>query len=320
MIKRLMQLPIDWLLAIIFSCTIPLEFFGNTSTYFKSLFFWLVPVILLLPRLYHETDKGGRRRRAFWLTVAFIFLSGCFLDFILGQWILAFDPAQGVYIYRIPSWGQGVPIEEVFFYLLGGMAIVLVYFWADEYWMKAYNVRQRRWNDELFGGDFKLVQISKTAIILTIALFVAGLIVKAQLGHGAWPPPYYYTFLVLAALVPAVIIYRGVNDLVNWRAFSFTCLYVLVTSCVWEVTLGIARKWWWYQGPPAVMGWYIPAFGHPERPYPMEALVVWLVVSFDTILAYEFIKALIHDRRSVRETLFGGTSTLTPPLATSDAH
>ena len=319
MIKRLMQSPIDWLLAILLSWTIPLEFFGNTSTYFKSLFFWLVPVIVLLPRLYHETDAGGRRRRAFWYTVAFIFLSGCFLDFILGQWILAFDQAQGVYIYRIPSWGQGVPIEEVFFYLLGGMAIVLVYFWADEYWMKAYNVRQRRWNQEIFGENYRLVQISRIGIAVALAMIVFGIIVKSWLGHSAWPPPYYYTFLVLAALVPAVIIYRGVEKVVNWRAFSFTCLYVLVTSCIWEVTLGIARKWWWYQPPPAVMGWYIPAFGHsPERPYPMEALLVWLVVSFDTILAYEFIKAVIHDKRSVRETLLG--SAAVPIPAASDAH
>jgi len=316
MIKRLMQSPIDWLLAILISWTIPLEFFGNTSTYFKSLFFWLVPVALLLPRLYHVTDAGGRRRRAFWYTVAFIFLAGCFLDFILGQWILSFDAAPGVYIWRFP-FGQRIPIEEVFFYFLGGMAILLVYIWADEYWMLKYNVRQRRWNDEIFGEDYKLVRLSVAAMLIAIAMIAFGMIVKWRLNHDAWPPPYYYTFLVLTALVPAILIYRGVAGVVNWRALSFTCLYVLVTSCIWEVTLGIARSWWWYQSPPAVMGWYIPAFGHPpERPYPMEALIVWLVVSFDTILAFEFIKGVLHDRRSVRATLFGGQ---TPVAAAPNA-
>lgn len=303
MIKRLMESPIDWLLAILISWSIPLEFFGNTSTYFKSLFFWVVPVVLLLPRLYHVTHAGGRRRRAFWYTVAFIFLSGCFLDFILGGWILEF--AESGYIWRFP-FGQHIPLEEVLFYLLGGMAILLVYFWADEFWMLKYNVRQHRTNDEIFGDDFKLVQVSGMAIGVAIAMIVAGALIKLRFGHGAWPPPYYFTFLVVAALAPAIVFYRSLENLVNWRAFSFTCLYVLVTSCIWEVTLGIARKWWWYKAPPAVMGWNIPAFGRDTRFYPIEALIVWLVVSFDTVLAYEFIKGVLHDKRSVRATLFGG--------------
>lgn len=314
MMKRIMQSPLDWLAAILISWTIPLEFFGNTSTYFKSLFFWVVPVLLLLPRLYHETDAGGRRRRAFWYTVAFIFFAGCFLDFILGGVILNF--ADSGYVWRFP-FGQHIPIEEVLFYFLGGMAILLVYLWADEYWMKKYNVRQRRWNDEIFGGDYKLVQISMKAIVVALALIVAGVLLKVHFNYGAWPPPYYFTFLVVAALAPAIIFYRSLESIVNWRAFSFTCLYVLVTSCIWEVTLGIARKWWWYKTPPAVMGWFIPAFGHDNRNYPIEALIVWLVVSFDTILAFEFIKGVLHDRRSVRETLFGSDGEEVPSAVPS---
>src|SRR5436853_5665205 len=215
MIKRLMQSPLDWLLAILISWTIPLEFFGNTSTYFKSLFFWLVPVVLLLPRLYHETEPGGRRRRAFWYTVAFIFLAGCFLDFILGGWILSFDPAPGVYIWRFP-FGQRIPIEEVLFYLLGGMAIMLVYLWADEYWMKKYNVRQRRWNQEIFGDDYKLVKNSRGAIVVALAMIALGMLLNWRFGHGAWPPPYYFSFLVIAAIASAIVFYRSLEYLVNW--------------------------------------------------------------------------------------------------------
>ena len=316
MIKRLLQSPIDWLAAILISWTIPLEFFGNTSTYFKSLFFWLVPVALLLPRLYRETDAGGRRRRAFWYTVAFIFVAGCFLDFILGSVILNF--ADSGYVWRFP-FGQRIPIEEVLFYALGGMAILLVYLWADEYWMNRYNVRQRRWNDEIFGENYQLIRVSWKAVGLALALIVAGVLLKLHFNHGAWPPPYYYTFLVLSALAPAVVFYRSLESLVNWRAFSFTCLYVLVTSCIWEVTLGIARKWWWYKEPPAMMGWYIPAFGRDDRHYPIEALIVWLVVTFDTVLAYEFIKGVLHDRRSVRASLFGDQTRISPSNAVATA-
>src|ERR1051326_7531131 len=266
MIKRLMQSPLDWLLAILISWTIPLEFFGTTSTYFKSLFFWVVPVVLLLPRLYHETDAGGRRRRAFWYTVAFIFFAGCFLDFGLGGLILNF--ADSGYIWRFP-FGQHIPLEEVLFYFLGGMAIMLVYLWADEYWMKKYNVRQRRWNQDIFGDEYQLVQISWKAIVLALAMIAGGILLKVHFNNGAWPPPYYFTFLVIAALAPVVVFYRSLENVVNWRAFSFTCLYVLGPSCIGEGTLGIARKWGWYKPPPATIGWVIPAFGRDDRHYPI---------------------------------------------------
>jgi len=307
--------PVDWLVAMLASWTVPLGFFGRPSTYFTSLWFWLLPVLLLLPRFYMSTDSGGRRRRAFWITVGFVFVAGIVLDFILGRWILRFDDVTPhVYIWRLPAWGNGIPIEEVLFYLLGGMAILLVYIWADEYWMHAYNVRQKQWNHELFGEAFRLIHFSAPAVVLGLTLIFAGMTTKWFLGHGAWPPPYYFTFIVVAALVPAIAVYRSLQRVVNWRAFSFTCLYVLVTSCIWEVSLGIAQGWWWYQPPPAVIGWTVLPFGRLERFYPIEALLVWLVISFDAILAYEFMKGVTYDLRFVENTLFG------PPRAAAERH
>ena len=49
------------------------------------------------------------------------------------------------------------------------------------------------------------------------------------------------------------------------------------------------------------------------------ALIVWLVVSFDTILAYEFIKGILHDKRSVRATLFGDQTRINPSNAVATA-
>jgi hypothetical protein len=303
---RLWRQPTDWLAAMLVSWVIPLELFGNRATYFTSLAFWVVPLVLLLPRLYHETDAGGRRRRAFWITTGFIVVAGLVLDFVFGEWILSFDDVtKGQYVWRFP-FGQHIPIEEILFYVLGGMAIVLVYIWADEYWMKAYNVRQQRTNEDFFGAFFKLVEFSPHALAVGAGLFVVGMIVKWRFTGELWPPPYYFTFLIVMSFVPAVLIYRNVKQVVNWRAFSFTCLYVLVTSCIWEVTLGIARSWWWYQPPPAIMGWTIPAFGTlPAPPYPIEALLVWLAVSFDTIFAYEFLKGITYDERGARKAMLG---------------
>jgi hypothetical protein len=310
MIEAFRKHPFDWLAAMLVSWVVPLGFFGKPSTYFTSLWFWLVPVALLFPRFYMSTDAGGRRRRAFWVTVGFVFVAGIVLDFVLGRWILRFDDVNpNVYVFRIPAWGKGIPVEEVLFYLLGGMAILLVYVWADEYWMHAYNTRQRRWNHELFGDAFRLVEFSLPALGVGLALLTAGLGIKWYLGHDAWPPPYYFTFIVIASMVPAMAIYRPLKRVVNWRAFSFTCLYVLVTSCIWEVSLGIAESWWWYQSPPAVIGWTLAPFGRADRFYPIEALMVWLVVSFDVVLAYEFMKGVTYDVRFRENAVFGPPKT-----------
>lgn len=66
-----------------------------------------------------------------------------------------------------------------------------------------------------------------------------------------------------------------------------------------EVTLGIPRDWWFYQKPNGVLGWNIAAFG-TTHPYPIEALLVWLAVTFDVVMAFEAFKGITHDRRSTR--------------------
>src|SRR5690242_11244103 len=117
--SAMMEYPIDWLIAMIVSWIIPLGLLGFPATYFTSLVFWLLPIVLLLPRMYHHTDAGGRRRRAFWFSTAFIFVAGAVLDFGLGGVILNFDDGANAYIWRFP-FGQHIPIEEMLFYIMGG--------------------------------------------------------------------------------------------------------------------------------------------------------------------------------------------------------
>ena len=301
--------PVDWLLAILVSWTIPLELFGNEVTYFSSLLFWLVPIVLLLPRFLWMTDEGAkRRRRAFWLTTLYVFIAGTILDLVLGSYVLDFSKNDALYLFRMP-FGQRIPIEEFLFYLLGGMTIVLVYFWADEFWMRAYHVRDRRWNDEVFGDSFKLLDVSGPAIAWAVALFLLGVIIQWRFTGQILPLTWYYNFLLLVAIGPAILFYRKLKHFVNWRAFSFTSLYVLLTSCIWEVALGLPRDWWFYKAPNGVLGWNIAAFG-TKHPYPVEALLVWLAVTFDAVLAFEFFKGVTHDRRSAKETVLGRAARL----------
>ena len=42
------------------------------------------------------------------------------------------------------SFRAHIPLEEFVFYTLGFIAILQVYIWCDEYWLKRYNVRGLR--------------------------------------------------------------------------------------------------------------------------------------------------------------------------------
>src|SRR5262249_48756282 len=103
--------------------------------------------------------------------------------------------------------------------------------------------------------------------------------------------PFYYTYLVALAFVPAVVLFRRISPLVNWRAFTVTALYVIVTSMVWEPILALPRSWWWYQER-AMVGTWVEVFTRVStRRLPIEAVLVWVAAPFSVILTYETVKA-----------------------------
>ena len=293
----------DWLVALLLSWTVPLGLFWEFEVDYKvSLVLWLIPIGLLLPRFVSVTHRGSRRRRAVFYTALYVLLLGALLDLGLGKWVLDFDP-DGRYLGRI----GGIPLEEFIFYVSGGLAIVLVYFWADEYWLSEYNVRRGR---ELVPRDGRLVTLSPGTLALTVSLLIGGIALKQVLQPAGPPVPIYYTFLVLVAFLPALVLYRAVKDLVNWRAFSFTCLYVLLTSLLWEVTLAIPKYWWRYL-PEGMIGKSIGAWTYRDPAstkvaiFPIEALFVWIAVTFSVVFFYEAAKGFVYDRRPARKRLLG---------------
>ncbi len=299
---RLAEHPLDWLGALLLSWVVPLGLAGHwwSLTYRLSLLFWLIPVLLLLPR-FIARSRERNLRRAFAVTVLYVVVAGVVLDFILGSWILVFDH-DGDYLLRLPSWSSAagfVPIEEVFFYVLGAVAIILTYFWADEFWLERYKTPPAAREN---GPG--LIIFSPQSLMVGLLLFALGVTV-ASLHRGAFRVPLYYSFLVAAAFVPAIGLYRSVKTVVNWRAFSLTTLYVLITSCIWEVTLALPNLWWGYQEN-AMMGEYVDSWKFGPLRYPVEALLVWLVVTFSSILTFEAVKTYHADRRPRRERLLGG--------------
>jgi hypothetical protein len=276
-------------------------------TYASSLLFWLVPAFLLWPRVARLTDKGGRRRRAMAVTILEIVVLGIVLDFILGRWVLSFDqrePTPYLLWLDVPWLQAHVPLEELLFYALAPVAMLLVYVWCDEYWMAAYNPVQLR--AERARRNVHAVRLSSGPVVVGVASEILGLWIWTL--HGSpGSLPVYYTFLAVAAFAPAAFLFERVSDLVNWRAFGITLLYVVLTSILWEPVLALPRAWWWYQ-PTAMIGiWIAPLSLVNERPLPIEAAIVWIYASFTCVLSYEAVKSWTYRLRP-NKPVFRGVS------------
>ena len=87
---------------------------------------------------------------------------------------------------------------------------------------------------------------------------------------------------------------------INWRAFSFAFFVMLLISLVWEATLASPYGWWGYP-PEAMMGIFIGAWSE----LPMEAVLVWLAVTFTTVIIYEVVKIWQSSGKSVGEAMVG---------------
>jgi len=236
-----------------------------------------------------------------------LFVLGVALDLAFGHFVLLFSSkASGIYVgMYVPAVGMSIPIEEILFYGLGPTAILLVYFWCDEFWLSRYNPQDRRLR---LKSDDRLFWISRKALLVATVLIILGIVLKR-----IWDPlgdwiPRYFTFLVVTGALPSVFFYESVKDLVNWRALSVTVLYVLATSVIWEVTLGVPKRWWGYQAK-AMLGKSIEVWSPaPDWIFPVEATLVWLAAPFASVFAYEAVKAFeYHPAPTARGRIFGYT-------------
>jgi hypothetical protein len=296
---RRFWLNLGWLVVLVstVAAALTLDAVGRL-TYFTSLVLWGIPILYLYPVFRMLTANGtGRRRRALRWTAATIVGLGIVLDFLLGHLTLRFSgcesPGGAQYVLCLPAVGGRVPLEEVLFYAMGPLAIVLVYACADERWLSKYNPV-----DDLL--NLKLIQPSPRLMIVAAVAAVAAVILWRV--NGTFPT--YFAFLAAGALLPAIFLYRAIGNLTNWPAFAVTTLYVILTSVIWEVTLAIPRQWWGYQ-PSGMIGVTIAAWSRGDAIFPIEAAVVWIFAPFASVLTYEFAKALTHHPLPTKTALFG---------------
>jgi len=178
--------------------------------------------------------------------------------------------------------GGAIPNEEFVFYLAGFMLVLLSYIWCDEYWMAAYNVPDYT---AAAKGIARIVRFHFASIVLGVVLIAAAVLYRKFVSGAADGFPWYFIYLVCASIIQSAGFFHTAQPFINWRAFSFTFFLLLLISLLWEVTLALPYGWWEYRTN-ILIGLHIGAWSG----LPIEAVCVWLAVSFTAIITYEVIK------------------------------
>jgi hypothetical protein len=112
--------------------------------------------------------------------------------------------------------------------------------------------------------------------------------------------PGYFTFLVAAALLPAMSFYPAAKRFINWRAFSLTLSFMLLVSLIWEATVAVPYHWWNFQHR-QMIGLFVSAWSE----LPIEEVCLWIAVTYATAIVFEVAKVLLASERPVRAAMLG---------------
>jgi len=264
--------------------------------YTWSLSLFIVPVLVLA--LWVSLRKQNPvQKKAFWITALLLASGGVFLDVFFGLTFFTFVNHEATLGFTFWGWSfaQGwqkvIPIEELGFYFFGIVAVLLVYVWGDEYWFGAYNL------DDAPRRGTKLRQLfsfHRKSAIFGVIIFSLGWWFK-KFGPHPWHEgfPGYFLFLTVVAITPSILFFPAANPFINWRAFSLAFLFILLVSVFWEATIAVPYQWWGFQ-PRHMLGLLINGFCG----LPVEEPILWLGVTWATVIIYEVIYTWLYARRA----------------------
>jgi hypothetical protein len=235
------------------------------------------------------------QKRAFWITAALLAGAGVVLDVCFGLRFFTFDNPQAT--LGKTFWGfsptgglkQDLPIEELGFYFFGVVAVLLVYVWGDEFWFGAYNI-----DDSPRQNTQQMICIHPASAFVGVILFAVGWLYKRYAPHAPHEGfPGYFLFLTAVGTIPSILFFPVANPYINWRAFSLAFFFILLVSLFWEATLAVPYQWWGYQ-PRQMIGLTINGFSG----LPVEAPMLWMGITWATIIVYETIYTLLYRNAS----------------------
>ena len=264
--------------------------------YSWSLLLFVVPIVVIggwfLPSEGVQVPK-----RTFWRTIGILVPIGCGLDFFFAHKFFVFPNSAATVGIGAPALGGSVPVEEYVFYFTGFLAVLLIYIWLSEYWLLAYTTpasaneaRQVR----------RLLSFHIESLLVALALIAVAFLYKKLRSPSPEGFPTYFTVLVLGGLVPSICFFQIARRFINWRAFSLTIFMILLISMFWEATLAVPYGWWGYQKTEMV-GLFIGAWSG----LPIEAVAVWIAVTYGTAIIYEIVKLWQASGKRARHAFLG---------------
>ena len=264
--------------------------------YTWSLLLFIVPIVVIAWWLVPQ-EAVRIPKRAFVRTLFILVPIGFGLDFFAAHKFFVFPNTGATIGILAPALGGGVPIEEYTFYFTGFVAILLIYVWLDEYWLVAYNVPDYAAESQQIP---RLLKFHPESLIAGVVLIAAAILYKKL--HSPYPDGYpgYFIVLVIGGLVPSAGFLPAARRFINWRAISLTIFVILFISMLWEATLAIPYGWWGYQ-PRQMMGLFIGAWAG----LPVEAVVVWIAVTYATTIVYEIVKVWQASGKTARHAFLG---------------
>jgi hypothetical protein len=253
---------------------------------------WFLPaVILLLLFLLLRVPLGSTRALVWTLTL--LPLTGFILDILFADRFFTFPnhaSVSGVKVFGFSfhtlRFDAPIPIEEFVFYITGFLYVLFAYLFTRNIWLSRYTPIV---SDPPVGIRYPWFRL---ALIHLILIGVAFLIKASRQGNDSSAVPEYFLFILFFGITPALLLTPLVYYRVNWQAVSFVLLSVLIISIIWEVTMGIPYGWWGYRRE-MMMGIFIK----PWFNLPLEAVAVWLTVTFTTVTVYEAICLFFEKER-----------------------
>lgn len=323
----------------------PLDTALNPSPhgYIISLVLFCIPCLLLgatlcVPRLSRvfftasvvQSLHAPNRVKAFIYTFVPLTLLGVILDIMCGSTFFKFTPSSGVLGIRLwaffPSgwgpqappvkgyWHPYIPVEELGFYSLGFLAILLVYIWSENVLFRHDKVdMEQTVPPRIFDGRKRVIWfLLVLGLVVSLAAYLFSQILHEERGNvRAWPG--YFWFLLWTAILPSMLFFHISFHFINWRALTVTWLFILTISQFWEGTLGVPYQWWGYN-PDRMIGLCIK----PQCNLPIEAVLVWSLCSWTTVVVYEYILAFLNwpppDGGHGRRILHGPRGPIAPHL------
>ncbi len=264
--------------------------------YTWSLLLFVVPIVVIAGWFLPD-EKVRTPRRAFWRTIAILVPIGCGLDVFCANRFFVFPNASATLGIGAPAIGGPVPVEEYIFYFTGFLAILLLYVWLSEYWLAAYNVVD-------YPGEARclrrLLAFHPASLIAALVLIAAAVLYKRFCSPVPDGFPGYFTVLVAGGLLPSAVCLPVAGPFINWRALSLTLFIILLMSMFWEATLAVPYGWWGYQQR-QMMGLFIGAWAG----LPVEAVSVWIAVTWGTVIVYEIVKLWQVSGKNAGEAFWG---------------